>query len=321
MANRCDGTFRNQNILGNQMDNSIYSKGIRRKVLSLPSYNGLNSTLTSVMSARLRTLAIFAHGRVSRQRRKRLRFEDLKALRSSLPNGAMVIAAGPSAIDVTKNGIQWMRLNGRSIWALNGVATHDWSKEFPPEYIVLADPLHFPRAPQSSAKLPPEVMRDLRYLETFTGTLFVPHAKLEYLTETPASVIPFNFEGLEGLTSNIDPTRPRGYSGLTAYAALALALYVCNGDILLSGYDSSWSRFLQVDDLNRVVIGSHHSYDDDSTIWEPMVGIGDALANCARCLKDLEMFPGDRVVNLGGRSSMVDHFPRASVWVPPWPST
>jgi len=185
------------------------------------------------------------------------------------------------------------------------------------DYLVLADPAYF--GDVSDGGLASEdVSRDRLLLSQFPGRVFMPAAKERPGTLSSEQVIHFNFEGLEGFGSGIDPTRPRRYSGVTVLAAISVALYLGHAPVLLCGVDHDYLRFMHLDGLNRVHVMGAHFYEEPGKQWDaPGKDMADILYDTARILRDMRLFLGQPVVNLGGETSFVDLFPRACPWYPP----
>jgi hypothetical protein len=234
---------------------------------------------------------------------------------------ALVIASGPSASLASGRFVEWFSFCGGSVFGLNGFANLPAFEVRDPDILVLADPMYFPTH-DSPDLVPTEALRrDIERTSRFLGRLFVPFEKLSGSPDSSADVVPFDFRGLEGWSKSIRPTAPRGYSGLTSYAALAIALYLGHSPVFLLGFDNSFAHRLEVGADNRVRVVHQHAYSEEDRDWTPLTTMDNILANVALCLYDLRLFGGNDVVNLGGQFSLVDTFPRASPWTPSQPVT
>lgn len=123
----------------------------------------------------------------------------------------------------------------------------------------------------------------------------------------------YNDLSLEGWTKNINPTRARAYSSLTAYKALALATYFDYQDILILGFDNSMYQTLEVDEKNNLIQGSNHADGASSKAVtllnsEYRNGISDYFYDVSKGFRDLNVFfPKVKIQNLDS-ASKIDAF-------------
>lgn len=197
----------------------------------------------------------------------------------------------------------------------NGFASVENALGASADYLVLADPAYFDSADPGEESA--AVVRDRAMARTFEGTLFVPAAKEAPPESGSRTTIYFEFDGLEGFGWRADPTRPRGFSGVTILSAISIGLYLGYGPIYICGIDYDYFRTFQMDGLNRIVVGRSHHFEESESYWNAMgKDMADVLFDAARILRDLRNFASRDVVNLGGPSSLVDCFPRACPWRP-----
>lgn len=278
--------------------------------------NDYHPTPFSQMGAYLRVAVIATPGMISLRRRR----SHLRALRDaygSRSGACLILAAGPSSSLVTIDYLDYFKACGGRVMSFNGTSAIPALSYVDPDYLLLADPAYFDARIQE--ELPPSspVRGDLARAKEFRGDLFVPISKLDRVPPTQGRVVPFVFDGLEGWTSNIDPTRRRGYSGLSVLAAIALATYMGHKPILLSGVEMSQPSYLRVGDLNESYLLPHHAYGGEgSHALRLRDGPATLLADVARCLADFDLFRDRDVVNVSGPGSLVHQFPRACLWAP-----
>lgn len=118
---------------------------------------------------------------------------------------------------------------------------------------------------------------------------------------------------------NISPLHPRSYLSMTAYKALAIAVFLGYDKIYICGFDNTYIRNFYVDKENRAYrIDEHfdlHAYPDGQNrdYWPTETfgkgAVAELLVQYARLFKDLHRFPADRIVNLDPYS-LVDAFPK-----------
>lgn len=289
---------------------------IRNRLLNGVSYNHFHSGLRDTIGSRARTLAVFAYGkREHRSRTAKLR--RLKQARGTASGPLLILGAGGSVSTIDHQWISYFRANGGRLMFSNGAAALPSEWVSCDDYLVLADPAYLADAGEDLS-LSDDVKIDRQFLSRFAGTVFFPAAKEQPVSLSSNDVMFFNFDGLEGLGSGVDPTRPRRYSGVTILSAIAIGLYLGHEPILVCGVDQDYVRFLQLDGLNQVHVSGAHFYDEPPKPWNaPGKDMADILYDTARILRDMRLFLGQPVVNLGGEISFVDVFPRACPWYPP----
>jgi hypothetical protein len=271
----------------------------------------LGRSVSRVVGLRTRALAQFAgnelvHGRKARPRIVRLR-QRAGAYRG---HGALVIALGPSLRKLDLPSALGWRERGDVILAINGYDRTELAPVLPPTHYVLADPAYFVQVDC----MPLTHRATWDYVRGTPGMTVVLPAHRDPPIDLPDSdVLYFNGFGLEGWTRSIDPTRPRGYLGMTAYIAIALAGYFECDPIRIIGVDNTLYQNARLDPLNRpVLMGKHHAYDEDGVFPLPQYrhGVAALFQDTARLFADLHMFSHLPVINLDP-DTLVDAFPRA----------
>ena len=286
----------------------------REFVLTWNSYNEFPAGVTGIVVARLRTLLVFAYGR-RRYPRTRQRVKRLRSMKGSCQGPLLVLGAGPSLEALSPEWLTYFREQGGMVMGSNGFAYVEATLGASADYLVLADPAYFDSAGQGDESA--AVERDRAMARAFEGTLFVPAAKEVPLGRGSRRTIYFEFDGLEGFGWRADPTRPRGFSGVTILSAISIGLYLGYGPIYVCGIDYDYFRTFQMDGMNRIVVGRSHYFEESESYWNAMgKDMADVLFDAARILRDLKNFASCDVVNLGGPSSLVDSFPRACPWRP-----
>ena len=124
----------------------------------------------------------------------------------------------------------------------------------------------------------------------------------------------FDDRSLEGITLNINPTKPRGYPTLTAYKALAYACYLKFSNIYVIGLDNSNFQNIYLDSDNCIVQSSLHAvsdYSPDINLTKDYnIKIEDYFYDLAYQNRKLrECFKFENIYNLG-ITSFIDVFNR-----------
>jgi hypothetical protein len=128
----------------------------------------------------------------------------------------------------------------------------------------------------------------------------------------------FSDKSLEGITSNIDLRKPRGYPSMTSYKALAIAAYLEYSSIYIIGFDNSLFRSVSTDEENRIFQSDNHAgksnYQDSRNVsgFYPS-GIGDYFYDVSYLFLSLRRcFSNLPVTNLD-KHSLVDAFSKKIV--------
>jgi hypothetical protein len=127
---------------------------------------------------------------------------------------------------------------------------------------------------------------------------------------------------LPGWTRSTSPLLPYGYAPLTAYKALAVAIYLQYNEILIAGIDNSMFRNLTVSPQNEIFEHPNHSvaaYNSSQNLTDLYPnGIEDYFYSLSLVFGTLRTcFGKERILNLG-HNSEVDCFPKIdknSKWI------
>jgi hypothetical protein len=230
-------------------------------------------------------------------------------------NRALVIANGPSAGSLDLDRVAEEQKQGLCVFAINYYPLSEAAEKVKPDFLVLSDPVT--RLSNTTDERTRLLWKSVRQ-ETQTR-LLVPtswYQDLEADDGLLARAIFFNDIGLEGWTKNISPLRARGYLALTAYKALAFALFMSFDSVYIIGVDNSMFRTIGVTRENRLIQGAHHFFAAggiETDVSDHFVnGIGDYFRDVSLCFSSLaRSFSGSPVVNLDPQS-LVDCFPKDS---------
>ena len=256
-----------------------------------------------------RLLLLYSFGRVRWTTRKYLR-HALKGLagkrNSGLGREALIIAHGHSTGRLNVEGVARAMEQGLDVFAINHFYATELSSAISPTHLVLSDPFTGPSSRQASAA------QIWNYLDQDPDVqLIAPHAWYPQLNVRRSSTLYFNDCGLQGLTKNISPMRPKGYVSRTAFVALAVAIYMGYDRIFIIGFDNTMHRGFRVDEFGEVHLGDNsHFYGTYSDSIPPNAygaysrDVADALFSDSLSLIDLDRcFSRSQVVNLDVESS------------------
>lgn len=276
---------------------------------SIVRFSNIESSVGLSVSRQIakRLLLLYSFGRVRWKTRVYLR-RALKVMagkaNSRIGCEALVIAHGHSTSRLNVEGVARAMEKGLDVFAINNFFATELSSSIVPTHLVLSDPLTGPNSHYAMAE---KIWNDLdNHPEV---QLIAPHAWFPELNARRTSTLYFNDCGLQGLTKNISPMRPKGYISRTAFVALAVAIYMGYERIFIIGFDNTTHRSFDVDEFGEVQIASDsHFYGTWAKVDVQDLNIGrgvaDALFSDSLCLSDLDRcFSSSPVINLDVKSS------------------
>jgi hypothetical protein len=238
------------------------------------------------------------------------RTRSLKATQGS--RLALVLGNGPSIAKLNPVEVSALQKVNLDVFVVNWFPLSELAKSITPNFIVLSDPA---MAPSKVSDLRCSQLWDYLSLHSEIK-IVVPTSWSRYLDKDlnwTSRTIYFNDLGIEGLSKNIDPTKPRGYLSLTVYKALAMASYLGYRDISILGVDNTMFQGLSVTQDNDLMLGDKHFYakqrpDQNMTNFYPN-GVADFFYDISLCFLHLRRCFGHlgNVYNLDG-DSLVDCF-------------
>jgi hypothetical protein len=225
---------------------------------------------------------------------------------------ALVLGNGPSISKLNPVEVSAHQRVNLDVFVVNWFPLSELAKSITPNFIVLSDPA---MAPSKVSDLRCSQLWDYLSLHSEIK-IVVPTSWSRYLDKDlnwSSRTIYFNDLGIEGLSKNIDPTKPRGYLSLTVYKALAMASYLGYRDISILGVDNTMFQGLSVTQDNDLMLGDKHFYakqrpDQNMSNFYPN-GVADFFYDISLCFLHLRRCFGHlgNVYNLDG-DSLVDCF-------------
>lgn len=253
-----------------------------------------------------RTLIDFNHVLRAKQSAK-----QLKGI--SRGKKALVIANGPSVKNLDVASVKALQISGElEIFAVNWFALTDIGRQLTPDFYVLSDPATSSLEDDQRAQ---ELWEQLCLLST--TNLILPHSWMK--NEGIARFKKVNFfddRELLGWSKNIKLNRPRGYMSMTAFKALAAALYMEYEEIFVIGFDNSMYLTAFVDENNQLFEKPLHFYPSATEVGNQLSmlypnGMSDYLYDHARCFYTLRNdFSYPHVMNLDS-FSLTDAFKKS----------
>ncbi|MCM1482741.1 MAG: hypothetical protein NC043_00260 [Muribaculaceae bacterium] len=236
----------------------------------------------------------------------------------------VVMGNGPSLADTMRTYPDILEHN--TLMAVNFAANAEEFYRFRPRYYVLADPIFFSGGNDKVDLL----MHNFTERVDWPMTLFVPMdmAGRIKVANPCIDVRGFNFIGVGGFSvfrhavyrAGRAMPRPRN----VLIPAIMIGIRLGYKEIYITGADHSWTRTLDVDDMNRVVTVQPHFYKDDEAESRRVASVyrdihmHDILLSfhiAFRAYFDIEEFArqeGVRVIN-ATPGSFIDAFERGSI--------
>ena len=242
-------------------------------------------------------------------------YSELRALKGSAQGrSAFVLANGPSVASLDPHKV---RERGFDIFAVNGYLWSEFAKIASPTHYVLSDPAcfyteHNKRRSENQIAISKKYIGLIDELGSLQAKLFVP-MRFKHLVAIQNVV---GFCDVENELSNnvIDVTRPRGYMSMTAYKALAIALYLGYERVFICGMDNDYFKYLEADEENRLYYNDRHFFGEGKKTSTAVDGdtVGEFLYTHHFLFSNFSKFPRERIVNLD-KNSLNTHFPKRHV--------
>jgi hypothetical protein len=172
--------------------------------------------------------------------------------------------------------------------------------ECPPDYWVLSDPYFF----NFEFKRVQNAFENAKNVKK--GILVPENTRIPFSEEMNKSFVEYNDIETSGVFSNnINPLYPRSYLSMSAYKALALALYFGYDKYYICGFDNTYIRTLGCDEENRIYRKDEHfdqnAYPNDakkSFLNYTSRTVKDEIIAYSRLFSDLYRFSKHPVYNL-----------------------
>ena len=222
-------------------------------------------------------------------------------------SSVLVIANGPTAQKLNLAEVmKYKSLGEIEVFGVN-FAILDEKFEAVIDFLVLSDPGMHPNCESERAvQLWEKIVRQER-IKIVTPTSW--HVYLKDSVCKSIGCLHFKDTSLEGFSLNIDPTKPRGYISLTAYKALAVALFFRYRNTFVVGIDNSMFRKITVDENNKLIQLSNHGaglypISEDFSEYFPD-GIFDYFYDLSEAFRSLKYCFGRLpIINLGIESEV-----------------
>jgi hypothetical protein len=189
------------------------------------------------------------------------RFLELNRLKNSMKGKEVfVFAGGPSINNLDPLKIKnYCETNNSSVFCVNYFLNSVFAANSKIDYLVLSDPRSFDMSVEESK------LANSNLEKMDIKGVFVPEQLQDKLSKISTKKI-FKFNDSETshiFSKNINPTIPRSYVSMTAYKALAIAIFMGFDKIYICGFDNTYLKDLGCDENNRLFRKSVHFYTNE----------------------------------------------------------
>lgn len=236
----------------------------------------------------------------------------IKSLKNTkLHKSAIVLGNGPSLNFLNVEKVQEQHLD---VFVVNDYYLTQIAKKLTPTFYVLSDTESFATDDPQTAFSPINLAK---YLIDSNAELFLPHFAPRDVFEKQIPQLFFDDREGSWLSKNINPTKPRGYTSVTAYKALALAIYMGYEKVFILGIDNTEFCAYQGTPSNRIIATRKMYAEEDSDLKSNALnmtnvfqdGIAGRMSSYSLLFGDLRKFPKEKIVNLN-ENSLIDDFPK-----------
>jgi hypothetical protein len=221
---------------------------------------------------------------------------------------ALVLGSGPSL-----NTLDPLRVREffDDVFVVNNYYLMDISKKLAPDYYCLSDPNYFVKEKTNAIHSDRELAKYIRDTDT---VLLLSHFYRNFTNYNSLKTLFFDDREWRTIRKNISPLKPRSYSSLTLYKAIAMACFFGYDTIFVLGLDNTEFKSYVGSIDNKIYInnGTHYasskiSMEITSTPEGYSSGIAGRMQSYALHFGDLNYFKKYRIINLDPRS-LVDAF-------------
>lgn len=224
---------------------------------------------------------------------------------------ALVLGNGPS---LDKLNTAAVANHCDDIYVVNGFFNLKMGQLVQPTHYCLSDPSYFyPKDAPHSFRI--EELK--RFAESSNSTLVLPHT-MDAKTLFPNSkTLYFDDREKTLFSKNISPLKPRAYTSVTLYKALAVACHMEYDHIYILGLDNTefYNYRGNLDNTTTMKQSAYSATKEGVSYGEFDIqglfvsGMAGRMQSYAHLFGDLRAFPKDKITNLD-QNSLVDAFPK-----------
>lgn len=240
----------------------------------------------------------------------------IKLRKTKKDKKALILGNGPSQGYLSENDLAEIKKSGVEIFAVNYFNENVVFNNTTPDYLVLSDSGTLNFSPENHAlfeknNLLLEYLNNHENIKIICAALRVENlSKILGKKRITAAFIDSDFSGI---SNNISPIFPRGYTSMTLFKALANAIWFGYREIYILGMDNTYPRNIYSNKYNDILnlethAGSLDYVIDVSLCYESM---GDILVDISNIFYDAIKFSRDSIINLDPYS-LTDAFAKNS---------
>lgn len=223
----------------------------------------------------------------------------------------LLLGHGPSLNNIIPDKVNEFQERGHHVISMNYYNNIDLSKKIKPDFLCITDPHTFdfnetaPLLKKNIALKKYVVEQNIKIICGLTlRKKFIDSYQYDNVEYVCCS-------NLRMWTSNISPILPAGYTSMTAYRALAFAVWAGYEKIFILGIDNTYFRNFMVDETNNIYrVDEYYNNNIQSiNISNIYPTVKDMLVNISFLFNDLKKFKKrhSSIINLD-KHSFVDAF-------------
>ena len=266
----------------------------------------------SVVLLSLQQLLRFALFLKTERPPKRVIREMAKLANQGKGRTALVLGNGPS---LDKLIPEQATSHFQDIFVVNGFHNLRISEQLAPSFYCLSDPLDESEIDNQQS----EEGNNLRkYLQQNLGcTRLLPHTWSSKIDSAQNKTMYFDDRERTLFSRNIKPIKPRAYSSVTLYKALAIACYMGYEQIFILGFDNTefynyvgrLDNKIGLEEVTYATLKNQRKYSSGSFALPFVSGMSGRMQSYAHLFGDLLLFSEYPILNLDPKS-LTDVFPK-----------
>lgn len=239
--------------------------------------------------------------------------EEMKRLAGSGKGKvALVLGNGPS---LNKLNTAAVANYCDDIYVVNGFFNLQMGQLVRPTHYCLSDPSYFyPKDDAHTLRI--EELKN--FIEKSNSVLVLPHTLATKGAFPNSKTLFFDDREKTLFSKNISPLRPRSYTSVTLYKALAVACHMEYDHIFILGLDNTefYNYRGNLDNTTTMKQSAYSTTKEGVSYGEFDIhglfvsGMAGRMQSYAHLFGDLRVFPKDKITNLD-QNSLVDTFPKA----------
>lgn len=287
-------------------------KQIRNIIREYPGYQNFPRNKSHWAQVKIRATLSLISQIVTTDRSTKDKIRKLKKLHNTRSNPVLLIGNGPSASSLTKNQIEYFKSLGGSVAVMNSFYKSDLAQQIEPDYYFIVDPEHWEAKYVANIDLRRELQN---YLSSLLNPIeIVQPAQFENIGSLNYRYIYVDGRSSQGLWRRKRPDKPWGLPSSVSMIAIATLDFLGHKPIFFTGLDSTFIKFFEIDDLNRVInpgVGQHFypmsteisdlmaPIEEREKFKAPYRDLADLYYGHSVFLRDLDWLCKDKCINVG----------------------